>query len=70
MATSGELVTPLALELAAGEYDLTMENGGLTPPLTERVRVSAGRPNVFRFTMPGFSPAKVAQELRGGEVQP
>jgi hypothetical protein len=67
-APAGELVTPLSLQLAPGEYDVTLENGGVTQPMKQRVRVAANQPNAFRFTMPEFDPAKVVRDLRAREV--
>jgi hypothetical protein len=69
-APPGELVTPLLVQLPPGEYDVTLDNAGLTQALTQRIRVSADQPNAFRFTMPGFAPARVVQDLRATEVRP
>ena len=61
----GTHVTPLTLDLAPGEYELAFENGGLTEPLTRKVRVEAGAPAAFRFSMPGFAPAAIVDRLLG-----
>jgi hypothetical protein len=61
----GTLVTPVTIDLAPGEYELTLENGGVTQPLTRRVRVAAGARATFNFPMPGFSPEAVVDQLLG-----
>jgi serine/threonine-protein kinase len=54
-----ERTTPFLIWLTPGEYVVELENGGLTPPLKETVRVEAGRANEFVFTMPGYDPQSV-----------
>lgn len=49
-------VTPIAVRLPEGLYDLSFENGGVTDPLSQRIDVRTGGPQVFRFIMPGFDP--------------
>jgi tetratricopeptide (TPR) repeat protein len=46
--------TPCQLEVPPGDYDLSLENGGLSRPLSERLSVPAGQPLEVRRTMPGF----------------
>jgi hypothetical protein len=67
-APAGDFVTPLSIQLAPGDYDLLLENGGVTPSHTHRVKVAANQPNAVRVTMPGFEAAKVVQVLRAGEA--
>jgi hypothetical protein len=57
---ASERTTPFLIWLAPGEYVVELENGGLTPPLKETVRVEAGGANEFVFTMPGYDPESVA----------
>ena len=49
-------VTPIAVRLPEGLYDLAFENGGVTAPLAERIDVRTDGPRLFRFAMPGFDP--------------
>ena len=58
-------VTPFTIALPAGEYDLSLENGGLTRPATEHITVAANQPNEVRVTMPGFDPDRVVSALLG-----
>ncbi len=62
-AVEGE--TPFRALLVPGDYDLELENGGLTNPLKRRVSVG---PDGFQsaFDMPGFDPARAATEVLGG----
>jgi serine/threonine-protein kinase len=52
----GERTTPCRLALADGDYEVTLENGGLTPNLVRRIEVRAGAANEFSFNMPGYDP--------------
>jgi serine/threonine protein kinase len=61
-----ERITPCTMELPAGEYSVELENGGLTPPLVERIRVTPTGENDHLFTMPAYDPeAAVARISRG-----
>lgn len=51
---AGELLTPITLQLPAGDYTLELENGNLTKPRSERITVAADRANTVLITMPGF----------------
>jgi len=55
------LVTPCVVELAPGAYTVALENGGLTPPATQEIRVAEGARNAFVFSMPPFDPARAAR---------
>jgi hypothetical protein len=57
--------TPFSIPLAPGVYDLQLENGGLTPPRQETIQVAPGNQE-FRFVMPGYDPARAAEQLLGG----
>ncbi len=59
----GPQVTPFSASLMPGTYTLQFENGGLTPPMEQRVTVTASGSQTFRFTMPGFDPSRTATEL-------
>ena len=63
----GTLTTPVSVELVPGEYELTLENGGLTTTLSRRIKVAPGTPATFRFPMPGFAAASVVEQLMGSE---
>jgi hypothetical protein len=54
--------TPFSAALVPGTYTLRLENGGVTQPTTQTIRVTPGN-RVFRFTMPGFDPSGKAAEL-------
>ncbi len=56
-------VTPAALRLPEGTYDLSFENGGITPPLTQQIQVSSTGQRTFRFDMPGFNPSELLNQL-------
>jgi len=58
----GPEATPFSASLVPGQYRLTLDNGGVTPPLTQTIDVTTAN-RVFRFTMPGFDPARTATEL-------
>ncbi len=55
------LVTPCLVELAPGSYAVELENGGLTPPATQEIRIAEGARNAFVFSMPPFDPARAAR---------
>jgi serine/threonine protein kinase len=59
-----ENVTPLMVRLAPGDYDLEMDNGGITAARRERLQVRAGQPNAFVFVMPGYDPEAAAEAAR------
>jgi hypothetical protein len=56
-------VTPAALRLPEGTYDLSFENGGVTAPLTRQIQVSSTGQRTFRFDMPGFDPSQLLNQL-------
>jgi hypothetical protein len=55
--------TPVAVRLPEGRYTLSLENGGLTPPLTQTIDVTAGGQRSFRYVMPGFKVDDVLKNL-------
>lgn len=55
--------TPAALRLPEGQYDLSLENDGLTSPLTTRISVSNTGNRVFRYDMPGFNAGQLLDDL-------
>ena len=57
-------VTPLTVLLAPGDYDLELDNGGITPVRRERLQVRAGQANAFAFVMPGYDPEAAAEAAR------
>jgi hypothetical protein len=59
-----DAVTPLLVLLAPGDYDVELENGGLTAPSRERLQVRAGRDNAFAFVMPGYDADAAAEAAR------
>jgi serine/threonine protein kinase len=59
-----ENVTPLTVLLAPGDYDVEMDNGGITAARRERLQVRAGQPNAFVFVMPGYDPDAAAEVAR------
>lgn len=56
--------TPCAFLLQPGKYRLALSNDGITAPLEETIVIYAGKPASFVFTMPGYSPAKIAAEVQ------
>ncbi len=62
--TNEESATPLTLRLLPAEYTVELENGGITPPLRETIRVRAGQANDFRFSMPSFDPQAAAERAQ------
>lgn len=56
-------LTPAALQLPEGIYDISLENGNLTPPLTRQITVSSSGEKTFRFVMPGFSADDLLNQL-------
>jgi len=63
--TIASQATPFSAALEPGVYRLRLDNGGLTPPMDQQITVSRAN-EVFRFTMPGFNPDSVANQLSGG----
>ena len=59
-------LTPFALDLEEGEYQVVLEND-VTKPLTVPLRVVAGKSQTLRTRMPGFNPASVVETLLGQE---
>ena len=55
-----ERTTPCAVALPSGDYLIELENGGLTPPLSERIQAKQGSRNEFVFTMPAYDPEQAA----------
>ncbi|MGE0593582.1 MAG: hypothetical protein AB7G23_06145 [Vicinamibacterales bacterium] len=55
-------VTPFRVALAPGAYTLSLENGGVTPPLTATATVTPDSDSL-RYIMPGFDADAVAAEL-------
>ena len=56
-------VTPVAVRLPEGTYELAFENGGVTQPLTQQIDVTTAGLRVFRFDMPGFDPQALLRQL-------
>ena len=56
-------LTPVAVRLPEGTYELTFENGGVTQPLSQQITVGTAGQRVFRFGMPGFDPKTLLNEL-------
>jgi hypothetical protein len=56
-------VTPVAVRLPEGTYDVTFDNGGVTQPLAQQITVTTSGPRVFRFDMPGFDPQTLLNQL-------
>ena len=57
--------TPAAMRLPEGTYDLTLENGNVTAPLTTTIDVTSTGAGTFTFPMPGFDPAAILDDLPG-----
>ncbi len=55
-------LTPFRVALAPGTYTLSLDNGGVTPPLTTTATVTPDSDSL-RYTMPGFDADAVAAEL-------
>jgi serine/threonine protein kinase/outer membrane protein assembly factor BamD (BamD/ComL family) len=51
-----ETTTPCNFSLPEGEYTIELDNGGITPPLTQKIKVEAGKTNSFFFQMPTYDP--------------
>jgi hypothetical protein len=73
----GAQTTPFSAALRPGAYRLQFENGGLTAPMEQQITVPAtgaagpgAGQQTFRFTMPGFDPARTATQLSGGPPAP
>jgi hypothetical protein len=56
-------VTPVAVRLPEGTYELAFENGGVTQPLNQQIDVTTAGLRVFRFDMPGFDPQALIRQL-------
>ncbi len=56
-------VTPIAVRLPEGSYNLAFDNDGVTPPLAQRIDVTTAGPRVFRFNMPTFDPQTLLNQL-------
>jgi hypothetical protein len=56
--------TPCTFLLQPGKYQLKLTNDGITPPLEKTIVVYPGKPASFVFTMPGYSPEKIAAEVQ------
>ena len=57
--------TPCQLQLAAGDYDVAFENGGLSSNFSDRLSVPAGQPVEMRRTMPGFDVDQAVSSIVG-----
>lgn len=55
--------TPLVVNLPEGQFQIRLENGGLTAERSETVVVSAGGERRFTYVMPGFQPADLVDRL-------
>jgi hypothetical protein len=65
-ATPGTFVTPFAVALRPGNYQLQCENGGLNAANPFYVIVAPStQPQVVTLTMPGFNPDRQADNLLG-----
>jgi hypothetical protein len=62
-------LTPAALQLPEGTYEVSLENENLTPPLTEQITVSASGEKTFRFAMPGFSADDLLNQMEPAAQQ-
>lgn len=62
----GEVVTPCQIQLAAGQYTAELENGGITPALTQDFEVTPGARNDLLFNMPPFDAAAAARTAAEG----
>ena len=61
-ATIAAQPTPFSAALVPGPYTLRLDNGGVTPAMSQTITVTPAD-TVFRFTMPGFDPSGKAAEL-------
>jgi len=57
------------LDLAPGEYELTLENGGLTRTLSRRIKIRRRRALRVPLPMPGFTPSEVVDQLMGSATR-
>jgi hypothetical protein len=55
--------TPAAFRLPPGSYELSLENGNVTAPLTTRIDVASGGQRSFQFTMPNFDANQILEEF-------
>jgi eukaryotic-like serine/threonine-protein kinase len=58
--SDADRATPLRVTLPPGTYGLELENGGLTPPLIERIEVGSATQMDASFRMPGYDPVAAA----------
>jgi serine/threonine-protein kinase len=65
--TEEERTTPCVLRLPEAEYEVELENGGITPLLRDRIAVRAGQANDFVFRMPDFDPGQAASRAERPE---
>jgi hypothetical protein len=57
-------VTPVAVRLPEGTYEVAFENDGVTEPLpNQQITVTTAGQRLFRFTMPGFNPQTLISQL-------
>ena len=63
---NGALVTPCLIQLAEGRYTAELENGGITPALTQDFQVTPGARNDLLFRMPPFDAAVAARTAAEG----
>ena len=57
-------VTPVAVRLPEGTYELAFENDGVTDPLpNQQITVTTAGQRLFRFIMPGFNPQTLIGQL-------
>lgn len=69
-AGAGQLfTTPFTIRLTPGTYRLQFENGNLTAPMEQTITVDATS-RTYRFTMPGFDPAAVVNQLTPAQAGP
>jgi serine/threonine protein kinase len=61
--SADQAATPCLFVLPAGEYNLELENGGLTQPLLQKVQVRDGIENTFEFIMPAYDPNQVMEQV-------
>ncbi|MGQ0735153.1 MAG: protein kinase domain-containing protein [Acidobacteriota bacterium] len=54
---------PFTVELAAGDYVLECENGGLTRPSSFKVTITEGKAQFIVRTMPGFNATKAVDAI-------
>jgi hypothetical protein len=62
--------TPAAFRLPPGPYQLSLENGDVTGPLTAQIQVSSTGQRSFQYMMPNFNPTQALDELGLSEPPP